>query len=94
MSQRKKLSDTEASFLTGDKKSQAEASPTEEKPTPTQADIMSQILAPADEGKETTTRFTADLPDSLHERLGRAALKSKKTKVQLVREILDAMLPQ
>lgn len=102
---RKKLSDTEASFLTGSSsaspqgKQQLSDKPTTQptkKPMPTQnqSDTMSQILSPAATEKEPSTRFTADLPDSLHERLSMAALKAKKSKVQLVREILDAMLPQ
>ena len=92
---RKKLSDTESNFLTGNRSDTPQEKPKDKPPTstPNQTDTMSQILAPAPTEKEASTRFTADLPDSLHERLSIAALKAKKSKVQLVREILDAVLP-
>jgi predicted HicB family RNase H-like nuclease len=89
---RKKLTDTEANYLAGSTPVPKTETPT--KNTSTTTDTMSQILAPADSDKETVTRFTADLPDSLHERLSIAAIKAKKSKVQLVREILAAVLPQ
>jgi hypothetical protein len=89
---RKKLTDTEANYLAGKSPAPQEDPPT--KNTPTLENIMSQILTPADIDTEKTTRFTADLPNSLHERLSRAAFDGKKSKVQLVREILDAVLPQ
>ena len=87
---RKKLSDAEQAFVTGGGVSQ----PQNKRPKNRggEGDAISKILAPPDTGKETMTRFTADLPDSLHERLSLAALKAKKSKVQLVREILDAVL--
>lgn len=93
---RKKLSDTEQTFLTGDRAAPSampEALEVQSKLIPTD-DAMSQILSPPPESKEASTRFTADLPDSLHERLSMAALKAKKTKVQLVREILNQVLPE
>lgn len=103
---RKKLSDNEGRFLKGDQLPIAPA-PTAPEPAPepiapapapaqpnTTEDAMSQIFAPAKTDKEPSTRFTADLPDSLHERLSMAALKAKKTKVQLVREILNQVLPE
>lgn len=95
---RKKLSDKEGRFLKGDQLPIAPVPTTDEPaPEPTQqstTDAMSQIFAPAKTDKEPSTRFTADLPDSLHERLSMAALKAKKTKVQLVREILNQVLPE
>lgn len=87
------LTNSEASFLKGS--SEVEPSVPEQKgalPT-TQDDIMRQILAPST-AKEPTTRFTADLPDSLHRRLTMAAAMSGKKKVDIVRELLDASLPQ
>lgn len=114
MSQRRKLSENEDSFLKGDsaapaapppepleqpatpaKKRKAIAKkttrPANQKTKPT--DIMSKILTP-EATKESTTRFTADLPDSLHKRLTVAAAMSGKKKVDIIRELLDELLPQ
>jgi plasmid stability protein len=53
-----------------------------------------QILKPAPPApKEPTTRFTADMPLDLHRRLSVAAAKAGKSKVDLVREILNHVLP-
>lgn len=55
---------------------------------------MSAILKPAPpKAKDPTVRFTADLPVELHRRLTRAAAQADKKKVDLVRELLDAVLP-
>ena len=43
--------------------------------------------------KDPTIRFTADLPYELHRRLDLAAVKAGKKKVELLREILEAVLP-
>ena len=87
------LTSTEASFLKG----KADIEPSSPTETTTQltapGDIMSQILSPTP-AKEPTTRFTADLPDSLHKRLTVAAAMSGRKKVDIVRELLDAALPQ
>lgn len=91
------LTDTEANFLKGTTKSTDEvtpSAPTQKTSTAdTPASIMKQILTPS-ASKEPTTRFTADLPDSLHRRLSMAAAMSGKKKVDIVRELLDASLPQ
>ena len=90
------LTGAEASFLKGGAKSKpSEPSEPAQKSDSqkSQGDIISQILAPAST-KEPTTRFTADLPDSLHRRLTIAAAMSGKKKVDIVRELLDASLPQ
>ncbi|MEM9485294.1 MAG: CopG family transcriptional regulator [Cyanobacteria bacterium P01_F01_bin.116] len=57
------------------------------------AEILADILAPTD-APERNIRFTADLPESLHRRLTMAAATSGKRKVDIVRAILDAVLPQ
>lgn len=87
------LTSAEASFLKGNAKSEPPASAQNSKSPKAQGDIISQILAPPS-SKEPTTRFTADLPDSLHRRLTIAAAMSGKKKVDIVRELLDASLPQ
>ncbi|MEL7223749.1 MAG: CopG family transcriptional regulator [Cyanobacteria bacterium J06576_12] len=89
------LTSSETSFLKGDTGDTKTKVPTQAKKSAPPAipnDIMSQILAPATT-KEPTTRFTADLPDSLHRRLTIAAAMSGKKKVDIVRELLDASLP-
>lgn len=65
------------------------------KPKPsTTEDIVSQILSPAVPApKIPTIRFTADLPEELHRRLSVAAAKAGKSKVDIVRELLEAVLP-
>ena len=53
-----------------------------------------QILEPKQKPpKPATIRFTADLPEELHRRLTLAAAKAGKKKVDLVRELLDRILP-
>ena len=98
---RKKMTDAEKAFLTGEI-SPPESTPAESKPMPratrtTKAskpsDLMSLILEPV-EPKEASIRFTADLPADLHKRLTLAAAQSGKRKVDIVRELLDAVLPQ
>ena len=88
MSPRKKLSENESEFIKGGSK------PPAGKPAQSKEDILSQILKPAPpEPKEASIRFTADLPLALHRRLTLAAAKAGKSKVDLVREFLDAVLP-
>ena len=62
------------------------------KPTTPQTDIMAEILTPPP-APERTIRFTADLPESLHKRLTMAAARAGKKKVDIVRELLEATLP-
>lgn len=87
------LTSAESSFLKGEAKSKPSEPVQKSDSKKSQGDIISQILAPAST-KEPTTRFTADLPDSLHRRLTIAAAMSGKKKVDIVRELLDASLPQ
>jgi len=87
---RKKLSDVEQAFLASPNPQPATQpqQPVQQQPSKPLSidDAMNLILSPAtDEQREASTRFTADLPDSLHKRLSLAAIKAKKTKVQLVR---------
>jgi hypothetical protein len=70
---RKKLSDVEQAFLassaTPQSAQQPQPQPTQQQPsTPTSLDdAMRPILSPRKSAdKEPSTRFTADLPDSLH----------------------------
>jgi len=60
-------------------------------PTLTEADILSRVLTPT-EDRERMIRFTADLPESLHQKLTMLAAKSGKKKVEIVRSILEEVL--
>jgi len=100
---RKKLSDVEQAFLASEQTAQPQPQQPTQQPVQQQQaskplstdDAMSLILSPPTAAaREASTRFTADLPDSLHERLSLAAIRAKKTKVQLVREILNKVLPE
>ena len=87
------LTNSESSFLKGDASPKSSSAEKQTASAPAPSDIMAQILTPATD-KEPITRFTADLPDSLHRRLTVAAAMSGKKKVDIVRELLDAALPQ
>ena len=87
------LTDSEASFLKGETKPKSPVIEKQVASSSAPSDIMAQILTPTTD-KEPITRFTADLPDSLHKRLTVAAAMSGKKKVDIVRELLDAALPQ
>jgi hypothetical protein len=43
--------------------------------------------------KESTTRLTVDLPDSMHRRLSILAAKTGRKKAEIVRMLLDEALP-
>ena len=91
---RKKLSENEDSFIKGTptpaSKPAAKSKPTE----PNQADRLKQILEPTMPApKDPTIRFTADLPVDLHRRLTLAAARAGKSKVDIVREVLEEILP-
>lgn len=55
--------------------------------------LLADILGP-DQQSEAIVRYTADLPESLHQRLSYAAVKNKTTKIRLLRQILDKVLPE
>jgi hypothetical protein len=55
--------------------------------------LLADILGPDQQG-EAVVRYTADLPESLHQRLSYAAVASKTTKIKLLRQILDKILPE
>lgn len=55
--------------------------------------LLADILGP-NQQNEAIVRYTADLPESLHQRLSYAAVKNKTTKIRLLRQILDKVLPE
>jgi hypothetical protein len=60
----------------------------ESMPTPKQS-LMEKLQIKA---KEATTRFTVDLPDSMHRKLSILAAKTGRTKAEIVRMVLDEAL--
>lgn len=90
---RKKLGDNEDAFIKGSAPSPQPPTAAKES-TSKLEETLKQALQPKPKTqKEATVRFTADLPIELHTRLAEAAAKADKPKVELVREILDAVLP-
>ena len=49
-------------------------------------DIMAQLTAPE---KEATIRLTVDLPKSLHQKLSLAAVKTGRSKADIIRYLID-----
>lgn len=88
---RKKLNENEADFIKG--AGNPASKPATSKPA-TKEDALSKLFEPTMPApKDPTIRFTADLPYDLHRRLDLAAVKAGKKKVELLREILEAVLP-
>lgn len=104
---RKKLNADARAFLTGDQLPVNDELPTPNEPLQAaepkvetsvnepvnQQNLLSEILGSAQQS-EAVVRYTADLPESLHQRLSYAAVTSKTTKIKLLRQILDKVLPQ
>ena len=104
---RKKLDADVRAFLKGDQEPETDTPAAEPDKTEAVAPAMSMssskekigndgmladILGP-DQQNEAIVRYTADLPESLHQRLSYAAIKNKTTKIRLLRQILDKVLP-
>lgn len=105
---RKQLNADVRAFLKGDQTPEADettdtsqtkekATPPEEKPPQAEKvgneGLLADILGP-DQQSEAIVRYTADLPESLHQRLSYAAVKNKTTKIKLLRQVLDKVLPE
>lgn len=105
---RKKLDADIRAFLKGDQESEAETpiekqeepsviSATPDLPSPTKQASNEGLLADIlgdQQYNEAIVRYTADLPESLHQRLSYAAIKNRTTKIKLLRQILNKVLPQ
>lgn len=104
---RRKLDADVRAFLKGDQETETDTPATEPDKTeavapatsmssPTEKigndGMLADILGP-DQQSEAIIRYTADLPESLHQRLSYAAIKNKTTKIRLLRQILDKVLP-
>ena len=105
---RQKLNADVKAFLRGEDIPEESTSPTtsnsEQKTKPTESEVrpateadneglLADILGP-NQQTEAVIRYTADLPESLHQRLSYAAVKNKTTKIKLLRQILDKVLPE
>ncbi|MEL7144198.1 MAG: hypothetical protein AAGL08_18505 [Cyanobacteria bacterium J06573_11] len=105
---RKQLNADVRAFLKGDQTPETDQQPTttpkKKKATPAKSKkppiekvnndgLLADILGP-DQQSEAVVRYTADLPESLHQRLSYAAVKNKTTKIKLLRQILDKVLPE
>lgn len=98
---RKSLEDALASeFVYGSQKDQERSQPTQpvaeppaelpsKEPQPKNKSLMDELQAPT---KEPTTRFTADLPNSLHRKLAILAARTGRKKVEIVRFLLEEAL--
>ena len=104
---RKQLNADVRAFLKGDQTPEtdkATAPQEKEKAVPTESEappaeqsstggMLTDILGPGQQS-EAIVRYTADLPESLHQRLSYAAVANKTTKIKLLRQILDKVLPE
>lgn len=104
---RKQLNADVRAFLKGDQiaatdeqaatPKEKEKAPVENEMPPTEkaspGGLLADILGPEPQS-EAVVRYTADLPESLHQRLSYAAVTSKTTKIKLLRQILDKVLPE
>lgn len=106
---RKKLDADIRAFLKGDREPEVDTptsktadpkavTPAEDVPSSSEnrasnEGLLADILGP-NRHSEAVVRYTADLPESLHQRLSYAAVKNKTTKIKLLRQILDKVLPE
>lgn len=97
---RKKLTDAQKQFIVGDEinrvvSQQADTSASQSASTEISADIgvnLKQELFSARQEKESSIRFTVDVPKSLNKRLSQLSVDTGKPKTELVRTILNQAL--
>ena len=93
---RKKLSDAQKQFITGDDtNAQANQQVLAEVSTEISDDIganLKQELFGDRKSKESSIRFTVDIPESLNKRLAQLSVDTGKPKTELVRTILNQVL--
>jgi len=93
---RKKLSDAQKQFITGDDiNAQANQQVLAEVSTEISDDIganLKQELFGDRKSKESSIRFTVDIPESLNKRLAQLSVDTGKPKTELVRTILNQAL--
>ena len=93
---RKKLSDAQKQFITGDDiRTQVNQQVLAEVSTEISDDIganLKQELFGDRKSKESSIRFTVDIPESLNKRLAQLSVDTGKPKTELVRTILNQAL--
>ena len=93
---RKKLSDAQKQFITGDDiNAQANQQVLAEVSTEISDDIganLKQELFGDRKSKESSIRFTVDIPESLNKRLALLSVDTGKPKTELVRTIINQAL--
>ena len=97
---RKKLSDAQKQFITGDDiNTQASQQVLAEANTQVSTEISDRIGANLKQelfgdrkSKESSIRFTVDIPESLNKRLAQLSIDTGKPKTELVRTILNQAL--
>lgn len=91
---RKKLSQNEDEFIKGAVQPASQPAAKATPKTQSKDEILNQILQPAPPApKEPQIRFTVDMSLQLHRRLSVAAAKAGKSKADIVREVLNTVLP-
>ena len=93
---RKKLTDAQKQFIAGEdvntSASQQASQQASNNITANLGNNLKQELFGDDEIKESSVRFTVDIPASLHKRLNQLGVDTGKPKTELVRTILDRAL--
>lgn len=89
---RKKLTDAQKQFIAGEDAEVLTSSSTSNDITANLGNNLKQELFCDREVKESSVRFTVDIPASLHKRLNQLGVDTGKPKTELVRTILDRAL--
>lgn len=93
---RKKLTDAQIQFIAGDdlndqSSQQVNASASAEILNDVSANLKQELFGDR-QSKESSIRFTVDLPSSLNKRLSQLSVDTGKPKTELVRTIIDKAL--
>ena len=93
---RKKLTDAQKQFITGDDinteaPQQVESSAITEISNDIGKNLKQELFGDR-QTKESSIRFTVDIPESLNKRLAQLSVDTSKPKTELVRTILDRAL--
>lgn len=89
---RKKLTDAQKQFIAGEDTNTSASQQASNDITANLGNNLKQELFSDREVKESSVRFTVDIPASLHKRLNQLGLDTGKPKTELVRTILDRAL--
>lgn len=89
---RKKLTDAQKQFIAGEDTNTSASQQASNDITANLGNNLKQELFSDREVKESSVRFTVDIPASLHKRLNQLGVDTGKPKTELVRTILDRAL--